>query len=411
MVRSRWSINSSDVLSLYALAGGLLADANVIMFQRPLSQLLLTLLLITAVSGCSLVLPEVMHQPLVHNPFPQFSKIAVLPFFNQSNEPTVDGRQFALDYFAELQSIPGFEVVPVGVAERTAKELGIDLADAESRRYLANQLGVDVIVIGTVTDYSPYYPPRCGIRVDWYAANAGFHEIPAGYGLPWGTPQEEYIPESLVFEAEMALARKQLDTQSPNYEPPRPAMQAMPNAMPRPSEPRPFPMQENQNTSESGADEFMHEELPAPDATTANKPVVFDAPLDETKVISPDSVTTGPIGTVEKKSGMISLPPSWPDARGFTPPGPMPRRPELKSFDGPVISHTRIFNASDTEFTAALASYVGFKDDARVGGWESYLDRSDDFIRFCCHLHLTEMLSARGGGGESRVVRRWSPSR
>ena len=358
-----------------------------------------------------MVLPEVMHQPLVHNPFPQFSKVAVLPFFNQSNEPTVDGRQFALDYFAELQSVPGFEVVPVGVAERTAKELGIDLANAESRRYLANQLGVDVIVIGTVTDFSPYYPPRCGMRVDWYAANAGFHEIPAGYGLPWGTPQEEYIPENLVFEAEMALARKQLETQSPDYEPPRPAMQAMPDAKPMPSEPRPFPMRKNEGKAEAGAKEFMQEELPAPEATTVNKPVTFEAPIDETKVISPDSVTTGPIGTDEKNSGMISLPTNWPDARGFTPPGPTPMRPALKRFDGPVISHTRIFNASDTEFTAALASYVGFKDDARTGGWESYLDRSDDFIRFCCHLHLTEMLSARGGGGESRVVRRWSPSR
>ncbi len=379
------------------------------MFQRPLS-LLALLLGIVSMCGCSHILPEVMHQPMVHNPFPQFSKVAILPFFNQSNEPTVDGRQFALDYFAELQSIPGFEVVPVGVAERTAKELGVDLSNAESRRYLANQLGVDVIVVGTVTDFSPYYPPRCGLRVDWYAANAGFHEIPAGYGLPWGTPQEEFIPESLVFEAEMALAREQLETQSPNYEPPRPAMQAMPNAKPMPSEPRPFPMKKKDG-AEAGADEFVIEDLPAPPKNKVNKPVIFEAPFDETVSVSPDSVTTGPIVTDEKNSGMISIPASWPDARGFSPPGPMPTRPELKRYDGPVISHTRIFNASDTEFTAALASYVGFKDDARTGGWESYLDRSDDFIRFCCHLHLTEMLSARGGGGESRVVRRWSPSR
>ena len=39
------------------------------------------------------------------------------------------------------------------------------------------------------------------------SANPGFHEIPAGYGLPWGTPDEEFIPAPLVFEAEMALAR------------------------------------------------------------------------------------------------------------------------------------------------------------------------------------------------------------
>ena len=45
-------------------------------------------------------------------------------------------------------------------------------------------MGVDAVVIGTVTDFTPYYPPRCGLRVEWYAANSGFHEIPPGYGLP-----------------------------------------------------------------------------------------------------------------------------------------------------------------------------------------------------------------------------------
>ena len=48
---------------------------------------------------------------------------------------------------------------------------------------------------------------------------------------------------------------------------------------------------------------------------------------------------------------------------------------------------------------------------ARFGGWQSYLQRSDDFARFCCHLHITEMLAARGGVGKPRVVYRWPISR
>ena len=68
------------------------------------------------------------------------------------------------------------------------------------------------------------------------------------------------------------------------------------------------------------------------------------------------------------------------------------------------MTHTRIYHGNDSEFTEALASYYHFRDDARFGGWQNYLQRSDDFIRFCCHMHIAEMLSARGGAGETRVV-------
>ena len=31
--------------------------------------------------GCNMVLPDISHQPVVHNPFPQLSRVAVAPFF------------------------------------------------------------------------------------------------------------------------------------------------------------------------------------------------------------------------------------------------------------------------------------------------------------------------------------------
>ena len=53
------------------------------------------------------------------------------------------------------------------------------------------------------------------MTVHWYAANEGFHPIPAGYGLPWGTKNEKYIPQRITREAEFELARSQLATQAP----------------------------------------------------------------------------------------------------------------------------------------------------------------------------------------------------
>ena len=77
----------------------------------------------------------------LHNPFPQLSRVAVAPFFNQSNEPTVDGRRIALAYFNELQLVPGFEVVPVEMAEKgDSSTIGWAMQSPADARLLAQIL-------------------------------------------------------------------------------------------------------------------------------------------------------------------------------------------------------------------------------------------------------------------------------
>ena len=79
--------------------------------------------------------------------------------------------------------------------------------------------------------------------------------------------------------------------------------------------------------------------------------------------------------------------------------------------DEPVLLHTRTYNGHEPWFTEALATYYSFRNDARFGGWRGYLQRSEDFIRFCCRVHIDEMLSARGGAGQAEVVWRLPTSR
>jgi hypothetical protein len=369
--------------------------------------------------GCNLIIPEISHQPTIHNPFPQLSKVAVVPFFNQSDEPTVDGREFALAYFTELQSVPGFDVVPLGVVEEAILDEHIDLSTPAEVRRLARVLDVDAVIVGAVTDYSPYYPPRCGLRVEWYSRNPGFHEIPAGYGLPWGTPDEEFIPAPLVFEAELALAKAQLATQTPNCPSPAPTRAAQPNSNGQPLLPKQRPVDgdsmtpgdEPTNTAPSsdgsGASTILHRKHKqvAYEQTTCVMP---DQTLTSAPGMPGNSVANGMTGQI---GAGVLLPPDWPDERGFIPPPPSPVHPPCLATDGPVMTHTRIYVGNDSEFTEALASYYSFQDDARFGGWQNYLQRSNDFIRFCCHMHIAEMLSARGGAGESRVVWRWPEDR
>jgi hypothetical protein len=288
-------------------------------------------------AGCAAI-PEIAYQPRYHNPFPQLHRAAILPFFNLSENPHVDGERVALAYYEQLQGIPGFEVVPIGVVKLKLDGLAIRLDEHTDYQQLAHDLGVDVLLVGAITEYSPYYPPRMGISVRWYAANRGFYPIPPGYGLPWGTADEEYIPSELVWEAEFALAREQLRTQTP-------------------------------------------------------------VPLVEL----PD--------TADKSAESTPLPNLWPDPSGLIPAPPAPTSPPYFPQPDPIIRHTRLYHGHDQEFTRRLADYYYFRDDARFGGWQAYLQRSDDFIRFCCHLHLTETLVARGGASEPRVVWRWPISR
>ncbi len=328
--------------------------------------------------GCSLI-PDVAHQPTVHNPFPQLSKVAVAPFFNLSAEPTVDGRQFALAYFNELQTIPGYEVVPIGTTEKTIEAYRLKIDNPQDVRKLAQILGVDAVVVGAVTDYTPFYPPRVAMQVEWYAANPYFHPIPAGYGLPWGTREEEMIPAPLVQQAEMALAQAQMRTQTPPYKPlPIPPPMALPP--------------EKMPPADSNA-------IPVPDGEGD----LSEKKKGDVRLMSATIPLDGATGE--------GLPENWPDPRGFIPPGPSACPPEQILSNEPVLKHTNAYNGHDSSVTEALASYYFFQDDTRAGDWQSYLRRSDDFIRFCCHLHIYEMLSARGGAGETRVVWRWHTDR
>jgi hypothetical protein len=361
-------------------------------------RLAIALGIVILVTGCGL-LPEVSHQPTIHNPFPQLTKVAVAPFFNLSAEPTVDGRQFAIAYFDELQAIPGFEAVPVGVVEAAIRQNHISLESPADVRLLAQYLKVDAVVLGAVTDYSPYYPPRCGLQIEWYAANPGFHPIPPGYGLPWGTPAEEDIPQPLVLETEMSLAREQLKTQTPEYQPAQPPPPAVPAAAPSDRNKR--KRDDNVQLAEGDVARPKSQRCGAASQTSIDASGAAAQPAPSARSVL--------VGGPEIRMG--SLPPNWPDPRGLVPPPPSPHRPSVSISNEPVFRHTRIYLGTDPDFTAALSNYSTFRDDSRFGGWSGYLQRSDDFIRFCCHKNIAEMLTARGGAGPVRVLWRWPDSR
>jgi len=185
--------------------------------------------------------------------------------------------------------------------------------------------------------------------------------------LPWGTKKEKKIPEWIRLDSERALAAEQLKTQTPEE-----AVQISP-----------IPLESEQHS----------DGIAVLESSTA-------AHADSAKVKS-DSTQ------VENSS----LPANWPDPQGFIPRRPTPQPPEMKAQYEPIISHMRTYNGNDEDFTNALEEYYYFRDDARFGGWQAYLQRSEDFIRFCCHQHIVETLESRGGSLESRMILRWPVGR
>ncbi|MFN9602439.1 MAG: hypothetical protein ACK6A7_03225 [Planctomycetota bacterium] len=353
-----------------------------------------------SLSGCTLF-PDIRHKPQYHNPFPQLTRIAILPFRNQSQEPTLKGSRVTSAYYAELQSIPGFEILPVGVVENQwlAFETNIlrrPAATSEDFQRFAQYLGVDAVLQGAITDYTPYYPPRIALNVNWYAANPGFHPIPAGYGLPWGTKNDKKIPQWVRLEAERSLAREQLKTQSPEL---RDSMENEVDQTDEDQDDEPLELTAflgSQDSAERTPGEPIPLPLPAPSSQEASSKTSNQTGNEEV-----------PAQRSDEETPFSDLPADWPDPEGFIPHAPRSQRPPLIAQYEPVISYMKAYNGSDEDFTESLEEYFYFRDDVRFGGWQAYLQRSEDFIRFCCHRHVVETLAARGGQLESRLILRW----
>jgi hypothetical protein len=300
--------------------------------------------------------------------------------------------------------------LPVGAVEAAVagfegQVLQRPISSPEDLQQFARYLGVDAVVHGSITDFQAYYPPRMTLKVNWYAANEGFHPVPPGYGLPWGTKAEKKIPESIRLEAERALAREQMQSQ-------------IPQLVGQAGEVDSLELQAAAETLESEGGvglasaaaasderalsiEELHVAMPST-VIADTEEVVADENFEEDA--SNDLEAVGMAGLPFTPS---NLPAVWPDPQGFIPPAPKVARPVARAQSLPIISHMKAYNGNDEDFTQRLSEYFYFRDEARFGGWEAYLQRSEDFIRFCCHLHLIETLAARGGQLESRTVVRW----
>lgn len=139
-----------------------------------------TLFLALGLAGCT-TLPA-CPEPLVtryHNPafpWPQVARVVVLPIVNETAHPQAS-EEVRRSLHAELQQVGTFETVLAPVeqfTERTSRCLRDSGRFSEAEMVgLARHGGADVILLGTLTHYSPYQRPRIGLTLQAISPDMG----------------------------------------------------------------------------------------------------------------------------------------------------------------------------------------------------------------------------------------------
>ena len=382
-----------------------------------MSRLFMIALLCCCSSGCMIW----NSRDAVTNPIPELSTVAVAPFFNLSSERAVNGRRFAEAYFAELQKIPGFKVVPVGVTEVAIIENELAMDNPQDALKLAEILDVDAVVIGAVTDYKSYYPPRLGLEVAWYSPR-DWDFAPGPQVDPYKRRLQRYQER---FEREQQrLYRQQLKDQDQECRDCPPELgsdlgnvsafrgqspendlgiwkqQTAPKSSQLWNPWREMPTARTSNTTRGRAADIgilrALEPAAARSARSGTKPWT-EMPMGP--------ATTGPMTPAQLVAQNI---PTHDNSVAAQAPQPLPKpivaehSPDDVEPIVPLMSYTRMFDATDPKLMAALRDYAELAGDERSGGWEAYLHRSEDFVRFASHI--VEMLTLHGGEGKRQFV-------
>ncbi len=110
------------------------------------------------------------------SPYPAPKLWAVVPFDNQSGTSLVDPARAADHVAQQLQQVEGITVVPVNrVLEAMALDNRPRIESVHDAMALMQSLEVDGLIVGTITAWDPYEPPKIGATLSLYARSVPNH--------------------------------------------------------------------------------------------------------------------------------------------------------------------------------------------------------------------------------------------
>jgi hypothetical protein len=106
--------------------------------------------------------------PLV-SPYPTRHVWAIAPLRNESGTRYADGAVMADKLQRQLGAAVNLDVLPVNrtLAAMQALHL-VEVATPEQALAVLRKLGADGLVVGTITSYEPYDPPKLGLALELY---------------------------------------------------------------------------------------------------------------------------------------------------------------------------------------------------------------------------------------------------
>jgi hypothetical protein len=127
------------------------------------------------IGGCASSADKLEQPTVLESPFPGRSEVllAVAPPSNESGVSTVDVLAVGDELVAALSEAHGLSAVPMNrtLAAMAAKGLTGVRSPVEAK-ILADALGVDGVVMSSVTAYDPYEPPKIGLALALFMQDA-----------------------------------------------------------------------------------------------------------------------------------------------------------------------------------------------------------------------------------------------
>jgi TolB-like protein len=137
-------------------------------------------------AGCHRNRQEDDRAGMLRSPYAEPRSLAVTVFLNQSGSDALDPIAVTDEFYTELQQVEGLQVIPVNRVLAALQELGLaNVRSPAEAVQLAEVLGVDGVIVGSITRYDPYPPPLVGMAIQLYAREDRLGPPPALPAEAW----------------------------------------------------------------------------------------------------------------------------------------------------------------------------------------------------------------------------------